>query len=131
MKKLTYLFLAIGVMVLASCETASKKSEGTYTGTHSIPGVGSQSGTVVATSSGDQSVNLNLICSAASMNTNASGVTATLSNDNVTYSVTGTGTNNYDVLSVSGSLVDKTLTISYTVYYTGVGIGCTFTGTKP
>jgi len=131
MKKLAYLFLAVGVMVFASCETAGKKSEGTYTGNHTIPGFSTQLGSVIITSTGDQAVTMNLICSAAAMNTNALGVTSTLNNNVVTYTFTGSGTTNYDVLAVSGNLTDKTLAISYTIYYGGIGIGCTFTGTKP
>ena len=118
-------------MVLASCETAGKKSEGTYTGNHTIPGFSTQSGSVVTTSSADQAVNMNFICSAAAMNTNATGVSATLSNNVVSYSFSGSGTTNYDVLSVTGNLTDKTLTLNYTIYYGGIGIACTFSGTKP
>lgn len=131
MKKLAYLFLAVGVLVLASCETAGKKSEGTYTGSHSIPFVGSQPGTIVVTSTADASVNANLVCSGAAMNTTATGVTATISNNQVTYNFSGSGTTNYDVLAYSGNLTDKTLTVNYTIYYGSGGINCTFTGTKP
>src|SRR5688572_22948135 len=119
MKKLMFLFVAAGALMLASCETAGKKSEGTYTGDHSVTGFGTQSGTVIVTSTGDQVVNMNLNCPGATMNTTATGVTATISSNNVTYSFTGSGTTNYDVTALSGTLTDKTLTLSYTIYYGG------------
>jgi hypothetical protein len=131
MKKLMFLFVSVGALMLASCETAGKKSEGTYSGTHNVTGFGPQTGTVVVTSTADQVVNINLNCPAATMNTNATAVSATLSNSTVAYSFTGSGTTNYDVTALSGALNDKSLTLSYTIYYGGFGVAGSFTGTKP
>lgn len=131
MKKLMFLFVAAGALMLASCETAGKKSEGTYTGNHTAPFVGTQSGTVIAASTGDQAVNMTLSCPSFSINSTATGVTATISGNNVAFTFTGTGTADGTITALSGNLTDKTLTLAYTIIVSGNGASCSFTGTKP
>lgn len=131
MKKLMFLFVAAGALMLASCETAGKKSEGTYSGNHTAPFVGSQAGTVTATSTGDQVVNMALACPNLALNSNATAVTATISGDNVAYSFSASGTTDGTITALSGTLTDKSLTLAYTVMAGGNPISCTFSGTKP
>lgn len=128
MKKLAYLFLAVGVIVLASCETASKKSEGTYNG-NAVVNSTSYSGTCTVTANGDDKVNVQI--TANSVTYNATGVSASLSNDVVTFTYTSATTTSNELTQLSGNLTGNTISLTGTIMFSNpFTIPASFTGAK-
>ena len=120
--------LAIGLIVMASCQKASEKAAGNYTGSYIILS-NTYSGTANAITSGDN-VNLTLAVPSFGIASTANGVTATNSGDNVSLAFSITSTTNGTITSISGTLTGKSLAFSFT-YYSSGSISGTFSGTKP
>jgi hypothetical protein len=128
MKKLTYLLLAVGVILIASCQKPSEKSAGTYNGTYTVLS-SNYSGSDVITASGDNT-NWEMHIPSMSVNGTANGVTTSASGDNVTFSFTSSSTTDGDITAISGTLTGNNLTFSFTVRVSGSGVTGTFSGSK-
>lgn len=128
MKKLTYLFLAAGILFMASCQKPSEKSAGTYNGNYTVITT-NYSGSATIAASGDNT-NWNMAIPSMLITGAASGVTTTASGDNVAFTFTSSSTTDGDITSIAGSLVGNTLTFSFTVRAGGFPVSGSFSGTK-
>jgi len=127
MKKLSFLFLAAGLLFLASCQKASEKAAGTYNGNFTL--FSTYQGTTSIVTSGDN-VNVTMTVPSMSITGVANGVTATMSGENVAITYSSTSTTDGDITALSGTLTGNSLSTSFTVRVSGSPLSGTFTGTK-
>lgn len=129
MKKMKFLMVALGIIFMASCVKAGEKAKGNYSGNYTV---GSQyTGSANVATATDETVNINLICSALSVNSNANGVTVALSGDNVTFTYSSSTTTAGQMISISGTLTGSSLTFTWTMSLGGSNtVSGSFTGTK-
>lgn len=113
MKKLTSTFAIAGIVfILASCQKASEKAAGTYTGNYTIGTA--YSGNTIVTTVGD-AVNMALNCTSMGISSTASNVTVALSGENVTFTYNSTTTTSGEVISISGSLTGNSLSYNFVI----------------
>jgi len=127
MKKLTYLFLAAGILFMASCQKPSEKSAGTYNGNYTV--FSNYSGTAVIGASGDNT-NWTMSIPSMSLTGTANGVSTTASGDNVAFSFSSSSTTDGDITAIAGTLTGSNLSFSFSVRAGGGSVSGTFTGSK-
>lgn len=129
MKKISFLFIGAFLMVLASCVKPGEKAAGNYTGNYYF--ISNHTGTANATTSTDETVNMDLDCSGLSINTTANGIVVALDGENVTFTYNSTTTTAGEVISLSGTLIGNNLTFSWVISLGGSNqVAGTFTGSK-
>lgn len=128
MKTLRSLFVIAGIAALASCATPSSKAVGTYNGTATINSTG-YPGVATVTADGDNKVNVQI--TANSVTYNATGVTASLSNDVVTFTYTSTTTTSNELTSLSGNVTGNAISLTGTIMFSNpFTIPASFSGNK-
>lgn len=138
MKKLTYFFLAVGIVLLAACTATvtvkpSEKAAGTYTGPFTFSGdTNTYTGTTAVSANGDNAVNMNMTCPPYPAIA-VTSVNVTLSGDIVTFAYSSTSTTDGTVIAVNGTVTISTKTLNYgaTLYFLAGNQTVGFSGTKP
>lgn len=129
MKKLTYLFLLAGiVMLVSSCQKPSEKAAGSYNGNYTTA-FGTDPGTCNIITSGDN-VNMTLTAPNQGISSTANGVTASTSGDNVSFSYSFVSTTDGDITAISGTLTGNSLSFSFTIRLGGFAVSGTYAGSK-
>jgi hypothetical protein len=120
--------LAIGVLLVASCQKPSEKSAGTYNGTFT-QSPNSWSGKIIISTNGDKT-NWSIQSTDAGINITTNDITSSASGDNVTFSYSSSSTTDNDVTALSGTLTGNNLTSTFSFNYMGGTATLGFTGSK-
>ncbi len=128
MKKIQLFLIAGFLLVLASCAKPSEKAAGTYNGTATVNST-NYAGTCTVTANGDNMVNMTMTANSVTYSVN--GVSASLSNDVVTFSYTSSSTTSGDIVAVSGNVTGNTITLAITIMLSNpTTYPVSFSGTK-
>lgn len=128
MKKINFLMIVIGITILVSCDNASNKVAGNYSGTYTF--TGQNAGTANVTTATDKTVNMALFCSGLNINATANGVNAVFSDDNVKVTYNSPTATAGEIIEIDGLLTGNSLSFNWKVS-TGIGNNSgSFTGNK-